>query len=141
MSVGIIEGGQAVNIVPDYCRIEVDRRLLPGETPGGALGAVRDALAGVSDWAMDEPHLAVEGMELPEDAEIINLLSRAITASDKALHVESAQYATDAALYTTAGIPTVVFGPGDIAQAHTASESIDLEEYASAISIIQRMVQ
>src|SRR4051794_17200866 len=35
LSVGRIEGGQSVNVVPDWCEIEVDRRIIPGETPDG----------------------------------------------------------------------------------------------------------
>ena len=141
LSVGLIEGGQAVNIVPDRCRIEVDRRTVPGETTASVLGAVGEALAGISDWTMEDPHLAVDGMEIPEDAEIVRLLSDAVRATSGGVRVESAQYATDAGIYNAAGIPTVVFGPGDIAQAHTASEFIDLDEYASAIRIIQQMLQ
>jgi acetylornithine deacetylase/succinyl-diaminopimelate desuccinylase family protein len=141
LSVGLIEGGQAVNIVPDRCRIEIDRRTLPGESTSAVLEAVREALSELSSWTIEEPHLAVEGMEVPEDAEIIRLLSAAIRASGRMLSVEGAQYATDAGIYNGAAIPTVVFGPGDIAQAHTASEFIDLDEYAAAIEIIRRMVQ
>jgi len=141
LSVGLIEGGQAVNIVPDRCRIEIDRRTLPGESTSAVLGAVREALSGISSWTMEEPHLAVEGMDVPEDAEIIRRLSEAIRASGRMLCVEAAQYATDAGVYNGAGIPTVVFGPGDIAQAHTASEFIDLDEYATAIGIFRQLVQ
>jgi len=141
LSVGVIEGGQAVNIVPDRCWIEVDRRTLPGESPSAVLGAVRQALSSLSGWRMEEPHLAVEGMELPEEADIVRLLSAAIRGAGETVHVESAQYATDAGIYNAAGIPTVVFGPGDIAHAHTASEFIDLDEYAAAIRIIQQLIQ
>ena len=41
LSVGRIEGGQSVNIVPDWCEIEIDRRLIPGEEPGQALEQAR----------------------------------------------------------------------------------------------------
>ena len=44
LSVGRIEGGQSVNVVPDWCEIEVDRRIIPGETPAAALGAGHDDL-------------------------------------------------------------------------------------------------
>src|SRR5262249_15589 len=45
LSVGRIEGGQSVNIVPDWCQIEVDRRVIPGEQPSDCLGQVQAALA------------------------------------------------------------------------------------------------
>jgi len=41
---GAIRGGMAVNIVPDRCVLEVDRRTLPGETQAAVLQEVRDAL-------------------------------------------------------------------------------------------------
>jgi acetylornithine deacetylase len=141
LSVGVIEGGQAVNMVPDSCRIEVDRRTLPEESTAAVLQAVRDALAGVSDWSMDEPHLAVAGMEVAEDADVVRLLSEAIQATGRTVVIEAAHYATDAGIYNAMGIPTVVFGPGDIAQAHTASEFIDLNEYETAIRIIQQVLR
>ena len=117
---GVIEGGEAVNIVPDRCTVEVDRRTLPGETTEEVLGAVRSALEGVSGWEFDPPHLAVAGMEVPEESPVVRLLSGAIAGVCGEASVEAAQYATDAGIYNGAGIPSVVFGPGDIAQAHTA---------------------
>jgi acetylornithine deacetylase len=141
LSVGIIEGGQAVNMVPDFCRIELDRRTLPGESTPAVLQAVRDALAAASDWTMDDPHLAVGGMEVDEDAEIVRLLSAAIRATGHTVAIEAAQYATDAGIYNATGIPTVVFGPGDIRQAHTALEFIDLDEYEAAIRIVLQVLR
>jgi acetylornithine deacetylase len=47
-------------------------------------------------------------------------------------------YGTDAAPLAAAGIPAVIFGPGDIAQAHTADEWIDLEQVEQASEILYR---
>src|SRR5207245_9085657 len=44
LSVGRIEGGQSVNVVPDWCEIEVDRRVIPGEAPSDCMGHVESAL-------------------------------------------------------------------------------------------------
>jgi acetylornithine deacetylase len=54
--------------------------------------------------------------------------------------IETAQYATDAGVYCAAGIPCVVFGPGDIADAHTDAESIDINEVLAARDIIRRFL-
>ena len=48
LSVGRIEGGQSVNIVPDWCEIEIDRRLIPGEQPEQSAAAIRRFL--VTGW-------------------------------------------------------------------------------------------
>ncbi len=140
LSVGRIEGGQAVNIVPDQCRIEVDRRTLPGELAEDAMHAVRELLADLPHWEMSEPHVAAKGMEVPEAAPVVRNLFRSIQAVAGNAVVEGASYATDAGIYTPAGIPTVIFGPGDIADAHTANEHISITELLKAEEIIQRLL-
>ena len=52
----------------------------------------------------------------------------------------TADYATDACTLQAAGIPTLVFGPGDVAQAHTADESIDVEEILQARRILNALL-
>jgi len=140
LSAGVIEGGEAVNIVPDRCLVEVDRRTLPGESMDEVLGAVRRALEGVPGWEFDAPHLSVAGMEVGEESPPVRLLSGAIAGVCGLVQVEAAQYATDAGIYNGAGIPSVVFGPGDISRAHTAEEWIDLEDLRSAAAIVHRLI-
>lgn len=137
LSVGVIEGGQAVNVVPDSCWIEIDRRSLPGETADEILLPVKEKLADLTDVEMRAPHIAVGGMEVPESSALVRMLSAAIGVNAV---ISSAPYATDAGLYNRAGIPTVVFGPGDIAQAHTDSEWIGLDQLNQAVNIIQQLV-
>jgi acetylornithine deacetylase len=140
LSAGVIEGGQAVNIVPDRCTVEVDRRTLPEESTEEVLGAVRRALEAVPGWEFEPPHLAVAGMEVPEESPLVRLLSGAIGGICGDVHVEAAQYATDAGIYNGAGIPSVVFGPGDIAQAHTGEEWIDLENLHAAAAVVRSLI-
>lgn len=140
LSVGVIEGGQAVNIVPDRCWIEVDRRSLPGETAETILEPVRSLLHDLPECELFEPHLSVSGMEVPEQASIVQRLSTSVKEVLGKCIVESAQYATDAGIYTAAGIPTVVFGPGDIAQAHTDSEFIEIRQLTQAVQIVERFL-
>lgn len=129
-----------MNIVPDQCRIEVDRRTLPGELPEDAMRAVRELLADLPHWEMSEPHVAAKGMDVPEATPVVRNLSRAIHTVTGNAVVEGASYATDAGIYTSAGIPTVIFGPGDIADAHTANEHISIAELLKAEQIIQQLL-
>lgn len=140
LSVGVIEGGQAVNIVPDECRIEIDRRMMPHEKPADAIRMVKDILGDLEGWEMTEPHVAVAGMDVPADAPIVQMLSRAIRPVAGEPVVEGAYYATDAGIYSGGGIPTVVFGPGDIADAHTAREHISIDQLQKAVLIIQNLL-
>ena len=140
LSVGVIEGGQAVNIVPDRCWIEVDRRTLPGENIEVILDPVRDFLRNLPDWEFESPYLSVAGMEVAEDSHIVQILARSINDVLGSVTIEAAQYATDAGIYNGVGIPTVVFGPGDIAQAHTDAEFVELQQVRQAVNIIQRLL-
>lgn len=140
LSVGVIEGGQAVNVVPDRCSIEIDRRTLPDETQQSVLEPVRSLLQDLPDWEMKDPHLSVAGMEISEQAPVVGALARSIKAVCGEAAIEAAQYATDAGIYNAVGIPTLVFGPGNIAQAHTDAEYIDLDQLNQAVAIIERFV-
>jgi acetylornithine deacetylase/succinyl-diaminopimelate desuccinylase family protein len=140
LSVGVIEGGQAVNIVPDRCWIEIDRRTLPNETTQTVIEPVRSLLHDLPDWEMKEPHLSVSGMEVSPTAPVVQSLAAAVKEVLGDVVVEGAQYATDAGIYNAVGIPTVVFGPGDIAQAHTESEYISLIQLDDAVATIERLL-
>jgi len=140
LSVGVIEGGQAVNVVPDRCWVEIDRRTLPGETARKAIEGVNTVLQDIPDWEAEAPYLAVAGMEISEDAPVVRRLESSITDVLGRATLESASYATDAGFYNSAGIPTVVFGPGDIAQAHTEEEFIELHQIHQAVDIIRRFL-
>lgn len=141
LSPGVIEGGQAVNMVPDRCWIEIDRRSLPGENAEEILDEVRRELSGIARCEFDTPYLSVKGMEVPEDAIIVRMLADAINRVTGAVTIEAAYYATDAGVYNGNGIPTIVFGPGDIAQAHTDEEFIEIAQVEQAVAILQNILQ
>ncbi len=140
LSVGVIEGGQTVNTVPETCWIDVDRRTLPGETLESVLAPVRCLLSEVGSAAIQPPDLEAGGMEVAETAPAVCRLAEAIRAEVGDMTIEGAPYATDAGIYSGAGIPTVVFGPGDISQAHTAEEFLELSQLEAAVAIIKRML-
>jgi acetylornithine deacetylase len=143
LSVGRIEGGSSVNTVPDRCRIEVDRRLIPGENPDAALqqllAFLRARLPG--DYGIE---VAPMGIEMPAldptgSEEIRRRLGAAIDAERGSHRVHAVPYGTDAATLAWAGIPSVIFGPGDIARAHTCDEWVPLDEVEQAAQILYRL--
>jgi acetylornithine deacetylase len=132
LSVGRIEGGQSVNIVPDRCEIEVDRRLIPGEEAMASISAVRDQLQrslGAADWIeFEEPSIHLPPLP-PRASPWIDLLRDAIAAATgRRPEVRGVPFGTDAGPLWAGGTPCVVFGPGDIAQAHTKDEWIELRQ-------------
>jgi acetylornithine deacetylase len=143
MSVGIIAGGVSVNTVPDRCRIDIDRRVVRGEDPAEAPKLLMTFLkerAGIEfpvelqDSWLRQPALDPQGSE-----EIQKLLGAAIDAERGTHKVHAVPYGTDAATLAWAGIPSVIFGPGDIAKAHTVDEWVPLEEVETAANILVRL--
>ncbi len=143
LSVGLIHGGISVNTVPDKCTIEICRRVLPGER------AV-DARQHVVDWLARRPELAalgtgveneapfIAGFSLSDEkngalAERLGEVSQARTGRGRKIGVP---YGTDASRIAAADVPSVVFGPGDIAQAHTCDEWLPLEELPQAAEVL-----
>ncbi len=120
LSVGRIEGGTSVNTVPDRCRIEVDRRLIPGEEAQAAPdGACRFPEADSQRGAVRvQPALdQLPGAGPRVIRRIGGAPGRSIDAVVGRHEVISVPYGTDASTLAQAGIPSVVFGPGDIAKA------------------------
>jgi acetylornithine deacetylase len=142
LSVGRIEGGTSVNTVPDRCRIEVDRRLIPGEDARAAPGefAAFFRAAGVDVpfecgplW-LDCPALSPE-----LSGELVTRLGQCLDAVMGSHEVIAVPYGTDASTLALAGIPSVVFGPGDIARAHTCDEWVPLDEVERAGEVLYRL--
>lgn len=143
VSVGRIDGGTSVNTVPEQCRIEIDRRLIGGEDAFGATEELRAYLATQAgiDFPYDcpAPWMSMPALTPTGADEIIALLGRAIDPIRGNHRVHPVPYGTDASTIARAGIPAVVFGPGDIAKAHTADEWVPLDEVEQASEILYRL--
>ncbi|HEV8058951.1 MAG TPA: M20/M25/M40 family metallo-hydrolase, partial [Gemmataceae bacterium] len=144
LSVGRIDGGQSANIVPDRCRIEIDRRLLPGEDPQAApdhlAEFLRSAVTGDVPFTVSKPWLHAPALSADKSTKIVHRLSEAIRSVGSQPLCRAVPFGTDASTIALAGIPSVVFGPGDIAKAHTCDEWIPLQEVEMASEILYRLV-
>lgn len=140
LSVGRIEGGTSVNTVPDRCRIEIDRRVIPGEDREAAPGDLNAFLKSAADvgvpFETSAPWLRCPALSPTNSAELVTRLGAAINRVRGRHEVGPVPYGTDASSIAEAGIPAVVFGPGDIAQAHTCDEWIALDEVEAAAEIL-----
>lgn len=140
LSVGRIEGGQSVNVVPDWCEIEIDRRVVPGEDapacPRQVLDRLKSALGDLEGieflpaW-INMPALLPRVAEADLDA--IRAAVRAVIGRDP--ETGGVPYGTDAGPLGATGLPCLVYGPGDIAQAHTRDEWIELDQVRAAAEV------
>lgn len=144
LSVGLIQGGLSVNTVPDWCTIEIDRRVLPVEDPRQALEHcltyLRQELSDDFPLTHEPPFMLTRGLADGANtalAERLGGLARRRAGRGTTIGVP---YGTDAPHFAATGCPTVVFGPGSIDQAHTADEWIDLWQLQAAAEILYELV-
>jgi acetylornithine deacetylase/succinyl-diaminopimelate desuccinylase-like protein len=139
LSVGVIAGGVQPNIVPDLCMIEIDRRTLPGETETG----VRRELAAF--LRRRRLHVNMASTKLApcpalETDPRLPQVQRFMRCVGQARPV-GAHFFCDASVLAAGGIPSVVFGPGDIAQAHRQDEWISLKSLERAKDLLVKFLQ
>jgi acetylornithine deacetylase len=140
LQVGVIDGGTAVNIVPDRCVLDIEARAIPGVEPRALLetlplGATR------SDQARELPAVEVEwqsnypALDLAEDDPLV-ALAEDVSGRRRAGAVS---FGTEAGIYQQAGIPAILCGPGDIARAHRPNEFILREELMECMGALERL--
>jgi acetylornithine deacetylase/succinyl-diaminopimelate desuccinylase-like protein len=126
VNVGTISGGTQPNIVPDRCKITVDRRTLPGETDAGVQREIKKFLAAKNLSAQIADRKLAPALPL-ETNHKLPLVQKFLKAAGQRKPL-GIHFFCDAAILSAGGIPSVVFGPGDVAQAHTVDEWISLSE-------------
>jgi len=139
--VGMIHGGASPNTVPDHCSISVDRRLLPGETAWEAIADLTQFLnerPEIVEYHVSDPSFACPALVPKGGEDFVARLGKAIDSVKGSHTIDAVPYGTDASTVQEAGIPTVVFGPGDIAQAHTKDEWVELAQVEQAAEVLWR---
>lgn len=134
VNVGSIAGGTQPNIVPDRCRITVDRRTLPGESVASVVREVRALLRlqGLRATVADHKGAPCWPLETDPDLPFVRRFMDGVGQR----RPRGVQFFCDASVLGHGGIPSVVFGPGDIAQAHTADEWVALREVEQATEVL-----
>lgn len=146
-NIGVIEGGSALNIVPNHCRFDWEFRAIPGVEPEDVLGPLNDyirsellprmrAIAPLAD--IDTTILAQSPpMQAGDDSPAV-ALARKLTGAN---HTAKVAYGTEAGLFQKADIPAVICGPGDIAQAHKPDEFIEISQLQVGARFVERLVE
>lgn len=133
LNVARIHGGEAINVVPEVCVIDIGVRLLPGEASDDAIHMVRSVVgsAGEVEVLNDNPP-----MLLSEDAPTHRILCDLV--SQESSHGVS--YASDAGWLSRMGIDCVLYGPGTIEVAHRPNESVPVAELRAAYDVLVKLV-
>ncbi len=146
--VGVVHGGTAVNIVPNRCEFDFEWRYVPADRPEDIMARFEEFLRTKLEPEMKaiDPACGFEliersvipGLEIDADHEVVRLAKACAARND---HGKVA-YGTEAGLFQDmGGIPTVVCGPGEIAQAHKPDEFIELDQIVKAGAFFERLVE
>lgn len=143
-SATIVDGGSKLNVVPDTCRVQVDRRLGPDETRESAIAGIESCLAlaaaevpGVS-YELSSAGLWVDPFELGTTGEFARLL---LSTLDQPAPGPIFRAVSDAPHIIAAGIPTAIMGPGSLDTAHSGDESVGIGELEVAVDHYERVAR
>jgi acetylornithine deacetylase len=145
MSTGLIRGGIAANVIPKDCEFHFDMRTLPLASPEALQAEIRgyaDALS--REMQAIDPDSGIEliwagqtvGLAAAESDAIVQWVMKLARRTE----VGKVSYGTEAGLFQRMGIPTVICGPGDIAQAHRPNEFVALEQLAQCEAFMDRVL-
>ncbi len=134
VSVGSVNGGSQPNIVPALCEATVDRRTLPGETWQSVRGELQELLRRHKLQALIADAKSSNCPPMETSAKLP--LVREFLQAARQKSPEGANYFCDASVLAQAGMASIVFGPGDIAQAHTAEEWIGSKSLEGATACL-----
>ena len=146
LSVGTIDGGTALNIVPRRCVFDWEMRPIPGDDAEAVLDrfnryAETVVLPHLRETAPEasivtEVEANVPALE-PEPDSPAEALVRLLTGANRA-HVVS--YCTEGGLFQRAGMSTVICGPGSIDQAHKPDEFIEISQIEACEEFLRRLI-
>ena len=146
LSTGVIHGGIAANIIPKDCTFQFDLRTLPHTSPQDIYEEISaygrqlaqemraiDATSGIDlQWLSHTVGLAAQ------DTDAIVQWAKQLSRNERTGKVS---YGTEAGLFQEIGVPTVICGPGDIAQAHRPNEFVTLEQLSQCEQFMDRVLE
>lgn len=143
-NVGVIRGGVQINLVPASCEIEIDRRMLPGETCAGVLAHYAQLLELLSQrhpdlqTVMHSPMLTDLPLETSADCAPVKRMLAILDDMQLDATPIGVPFCSDASKFGALGIPSMILGPGSIDQAHAADEYIECDQVPLAAEVYRR---
>jgi len=147
LHVGSVHGGTVLNVVPPECVFEFEIRYLPEDPAEPIIERIRSFAAGELEPAMKKVHascgiafrekFSYPGLFIASDAHVVNFVQSLL---DSQTSPGKIAFGTEAGLYRQrCGIPMVVCGPGDIANAHQPDEYIETDQLAACDLFLDRL--
>lgn len=138
LSIGTIVGGQAINIIPELCTLEMEARAISSADPHALLAPVRKAAEALAQkgFAVDWQVLSSYPALLLSHSSALAGLLKDLTGTEP---LAAVSYGTEAGLYQRAGVDAIICGPGDIARAHKPNEFIFTSELADCQAMIEKL--
>ena len=143
-SATVVSGGSKLNVVPETCSVQVDRRLGPAETADDAVRGIETRLVRVAaeapgiSYELSPAGLWVDPFELAADGEFA---TRLLGALGQASPGPTFRAVSDAPHLVDAGIPTAILGPGSLDTAHSESEYVEISELERAVDLYERVIR
>ena len=141
----MITGGVGLNTVPELCTVAFDRRLVPGDKMEDIIRFVNDwsdrCIQQGHRWRIGETFMMDPPFEANPESPPAKALRYALIKLGLDSEARGVPYGTDATKIAAGGTPCVVFGPGDIAQAHKSDEWIHLPQVALATQVMIEAVK
>ncbi len=137
---GIIEGGVAINVVPDECRLTMDRRTLPGESLDGAEQEIATIIEQLKqkDPTFEADYSVLyraNSFETPADSELVTSVGHICRLMGLNPEPIGYQQVSDGRFFADKGIPTVLVGPGTAELAHTPDEHVPVAAVIEAVKL------
>jgi len=144
-TVNTIHGGSAANIIPDQCSVVIDRRVVAGEDAAAVVDELHAVLASAglppgTDYVLTT-HIAHPPMSGRASADWCALVGRVLSGLGLSDQGSGAAFATHGGFLDAAGVPSVVLGPGDIAQAHRKDEFITLDQLEQGVAVYRAVME
>ncbi|MCF7980062.1 MAG: acetylornithine deacetylase [Chromatiaceae bacterium] len=141
MNVGHIHGGDNFNRICGHCELHIDIRPLPHQDPEQLRAELRERVAPIAE----RRELVLEIAPLfPSIPPAETAAGAAIVQAAEALtghRAESVSFGTEAPFLNALGMETIVFGPGDIEQAHQPNEYLALDRIPPMLGYLRQLIQ
>jgi acetylornithine deacetylase len=140
-NVGTINGGEAVNLIPDTCEIVLGYRPLPGDDPKAVFDRIQAGLATLDlpEGTRAEAQLRTlsPAMLSPKGLALQEALSHHTCCAE----IGAASFSTDGGNLASLGIQSLIFGPGSIDVAHKANEYVSIEALNKGAKMVEAVIR